>query len=129
MEGLQESHLVQELQQRSEDLEKIPVLIGNEVWKVYEVDGGYSPDSDMHIVELIVPLQKPGGPPPSTQSGKHEIHVEGAAFWMDVVEAVEVDGDDDSLRLAVETYTQEPFSFADELNTDVDKRETEFSHE
>lgn len=120
MKELRESHLVQELKNRSDELEAIPVLIGSNFWEIDDIGGGYSGESDTLILELY------GGSPPSSESDKYEIHVEGAAFWLNIEETVEID---DGLRLVVDGYFEEPFSFADELNEDVDKRETRFEHD
>lgn len=128
MEDLRNSHLAEELQQASTELDAIPVILGNDVWKVYEISGGYNQKTDTHVLDLTVPLQKPGGSAPSTSSGVVEVHVEGSAWFLEVSRTKELDEDDGyTLRAYVTNYERNPHSFVDALKDNVDKRETRYS--
>lgn len=125
------SHLVAEMAASSEDMIKIPTLIGDTVVYFHDVDGHYDRENEHHCVELIHRAQGPDTPPKTLESTCIETHMEDAYYYL-LVEGVNREGvetypeDDFRLVLDVIDYQTGPFSFAEELQKPIDRRETEY---
>lgn len=148
-EILAASHLVEEMKHFSEEMEMFPVLIGEFVGYFHSVQGGYSravsgSDTDSghpgpafegegyHVVNLIHEVHGPDSPPNKTYAEQVEVHLDDQYFFFeveDVWEFGDYPDEDYVLSLKVTGYRQGPFAFSEQLQTEVDKRETEYEWE
>lgn len=128
-EILAASHLVEEMKHFSEEMDMFPVLIGEFVGYFHDVQGGYHRSEGYHVVNLIHEVQGPDSPPNKTYAEQVEIHLDDQYFFFeveDVWEFGDYPDEDYTLSLKVTGYRQGPYAFSEQLQTDVDKRETEF---
>lgn len=126
------SHLVAELHTEVSEMELFPVLLGTHVAEFHNVDGGYHKSKGFHVLNLIHEVQGHGSPfHGDVYQSEVEIHADG--YWNLDVEGIREYGDypdeDYVLSLEVTDYRSGPYSFAEELQMDIDKRETEYSYE
>lgn len=130
-EILDSSHLVAELQEECRSVDSFPVLLGRNVATFHDVEGGYHRSEGYHVVNLIHEVQGDDSPPSDVYHPEVEIHLDG--FWCLEVEDVREYGnypeENYVLSLQVTGYQGGPYSFSDELQEDVDKRETEYNYE
>jgi hypothetical protein len=131
-EILAASHLVEEMKHCSEQMEMFPVLIDDFVGYFHDVQGGYHRSENYHVVNLIHEVQGPDSPPNKTHAEWVEVHMNDCYFYLEV-EAVWEFGDypdeDYTLSLKVTGYRDGSYAFSEELQTEVDKRETEHEWE
>lgn len=131
-EVLETSHLVEELQHHSSEMELFPVLIGTHVGYFHDVGGGYHRNEGCHIVNLIHEVQGPESPPNKTRAAEIETHLDGRYFYFEVEDVAEYGDYPDeeyTLSLKVTGYRDGPYAFSDVLKEDCDKRETEHEWE
>lgn len=129
-EILDSSHLVAELQEECRSVDSFPVLLGRNVATFHDVEGGYHRSEGYHVVNLIHEVQGDGSPPSDVRHSEVELHLD--KYWyLEVEDVREYTGanEDYVLSLQVTGYRGGPYSFSDELQEDVDKRETEYSYE
>jgi hypothetical protein len=136
--SLSTSHIVQELQQESADMDEFPALIGSsQIGYFHDIDGGYShgvsgsdSNSGYHVVNLIHRVQGHGSPPNKTYAKSVELHLDDWYYNLTVVDAhtmSEYPDDDFVLSLKVTDYMMGRQSFSEALSADIDRREQEFS--
>lgn len=131
-EILDASHLVTEMREDSEMLESFPVLLGENVATFHDIDGGYHNNNGYHVVNLIHTVQGDGSPPSDVRHDEVEAHLDGRYYYLEVsgvTEYQQYPQEDYFLSLHVTGYERGPYSFSDELQKEVDKRETEYSYE
>lgn len=126
---LSTSHLVEEMQAESGDMDDFPVLIGKNVERFHEVSGGYHRDEGYHIVRLEHLVQGDGSPPSEDFAKSVEVHLDESSYYLEVEGGFsygDYPNEDYVLCLKVTGYVKEPYSFADEMDVAVDKRETRY---
>lgn len=126
-ELLKTSHLIQEMQAESSEMQMFPVLIDEQVGYFHDIDGGYS--NDHHIVNLIHRVQGPDSPPNKIYADTIELHLADNFYHLDVADIYEMDSypdDDYVLSLKVTDYMIGEYSFSEAMSEDIDKREQEF---
>ena len=130
-EVLVKSHIVEEMKPQASEMVEFPVLLGSHVANFHSVDGGYHRHNGYHIIKLIHEVQGPGSPfGGDVRHANIEIHLDDY-FWLEVADITEFDErypkDDYVLMLKVTGYEHGPYAFSDELQSEVDNRETEYS--
>lgn len=130
---LSPSVLVQNMESEMSEEEKTPVLFGDDVYHVHDVEGGYDHDSGQHVVTFFHRVQGEGTRPDSPTAPSVEVHTSEAFYRLSVEDRIEWGREypdkDYALTLYVSAYQSGPYTFRDELLTDVDKREQEFSYD
>jgi hypothetical protein len=134
VELLDSSHLVEEMGAATSSVDVFTVLLGNSVARFHDVDGGYHRSGGYHVVNLIHRVQGRGSPPPSHEPvGAHaEAHIGDTYFYLEVGGEYNLGAypDDDYVcSLQVTGYEQGPYSFADELMQNIDKRHQEYEYD
>lgn len=126
---LDKSHIVEEMKDSAFGVDVFPVLIGEQIGKFHDVDGGYDREQGCHIVNLIHRVQGLGSPPRKKYSDTIEIHLDDYYFLevADVWQYGDYPSDDYTLSLRVTGYQHGPYAFSEALSEDIDKREQEFS--
>lgn len=128
-EVLDASHIVQELQGDSEDMDLFPALIDGQIGYFHEIDGGFDRSEGHHIVNLIHKVQGIDSPPNKTDAPTVELHLDTWFYNLHVEDSL-VMGDypdeDFVLSLVVTDYQMGKYSFSDAMRTDIDKRHQEF---
>jgi hypothetical protein len=113
-------------------MEAFPVLIGTNVETFHDIDGGYHRSGGYHIVNLIHFVNNVSSPPSHINAKNIELHLDQLCLTLATDSRVEL-GDypdeDYVLSLQVTDYQSSKYTFADELQQNIDKRETEFSWE
>lgn len=128
---LDRSHLVNEMQADSRDVEMFPVLIGSQIGYFHDVDGGYDRNNDWHVVNLIHRVQGADSPPNKIYSDTIEAHLDDQFYHLDVADVWqmgEYPDDDFVLSLKVTDYMTGPYSFSEAMSIDIDNREEEYTH-
>lgn len=115
-----------------EEIDIIPVLFGDEVYRFHDIEGGYDKESDEHVITLIHRVQGDGSPPDDPIAKSVEVHT-GESFYNfslnDITHWNQGYPDDDyALTLFVDKYQQGEYTFRDALLADIDGREQEFSY-
>lgn len=136
-ELLATSYLIEEMKHFSGEMDVFPVLIGDFVAYFHDVSGGYHRSGGYNVVNLIHKVQGQNSPPSKTYADQVEVHFDGQYFFFeveDVWEFSDAEGRDypDAnyvLSLKVIDYRQGPYAFSEQLQTEVDKRETEYQWE
>lgn len=130
---LSPSVLVENMSDEMSETSKTPVLFGNSVRHVHDVEGGYDHDSGQQVVTLFHRVQGEGTRPDSPTSPSVEVHTSESFYTLSVEDRDEWRPDypqeDYALTLYVSGYQRGPYTFRDELLASIDKRETEFSYE
>jgi hypothetical protein len=116
------------------ELDRVPVLFGDDVYYFHDVEGGYSRDSGTHFVTLIHRVQGDGTPPDNPSARSVEVHTDKAYYTLSAEDATYWDedypDDDYAITLEVSSYQTGPYSFAENLTDDsIDERETEVSYD
>jgi hypothetical protein len=127
---LDRSHLVDGIQFKCEGRETFSALLDKNVATFHEVSGGWNPDDEYHVINLIHTVQGSGSPTTGTSPDVGELHIGDDFFWLDVLDSREYnDYPDDSyiLSLHVSDYEMgEDLGFGAELTAPIDRRETRF---
>ena len=129
---LETSHFVEELQHSVEEHGGMfPVLVGeSEIAYFHDVDGGYSPERNAHIINFIHHVQGPESPSNKTHADSYEAHLADRYFYIEADDVYEMgDYPDENFVLSIQAANcmigLETFSKA--LTADVDKRVSEYS--
>lgn len=126
---LRGSLLIEEIRTDVQQRETFPVLINKKVAHFHDVQGGYDESTGCHVVSLIHRVQGDGSPTRTDNEINVEIHGDSKAFSLDVHDRYsfgEYPDADYTLCLQVQDYTITDRSFADEMDAEIDKRETRF---
>jgi len=129
---LETSHFVEELQHSVEEHDGMfPVLVGeSEIAYFHDVDGGYSPERNAHVINFIHRVQGPDSPANKTQADSYEAHLADRYFHITADDSFEMgDYPDENFVLSIEASDCMigPHTFSEALTADVDKREGEYS--
>lgn len=129
---LDRSHLVAEMKASCSEMRTFPVIISDRVSYFHDVSGGYNREEGHHVVNLIHEVQGPNTPPSEFYAPHIEAHMDDAYYYL-TVKDVQPDNTDSypesdfMLSVHVIDYQTGKYTFADELQAPVDKRETEYS--
>jgi hypothetical protein len=133
MSLLSPSVLIENMSDEMADSDKTPVLFGDTVRHVHDVQGGYDHDSGQQVVTLIHRVQGEGTRPDAPTSPSVEVHTSESFYTLSVEDRHEWGSDypdeDYALTLYVSGYQSGPYTFHDELLSDIDGREQEFSYD
>lgn len=127
-EVLAASHLIEEMINYADMMEKFPVIIGDDIAYFHTIDGGYHRSGEYHIVNLTHTVQGPESPRDTTYSENVEAHLDGQYFFFTVEDSWsfgDYPNEPHILSLKVSDYQQGPYSFSEELQLDIDKRHQE----
>jgi|APHM01.1.fsa_nt_gi hypothetical protein len=121
------------IEQDVEDCEQFPVLFDGNVTHYHDAEGGYLHQEGVHLVTLIHRVQGKGSPAfrePMAESV--EIHAPESVYTLSVTDMTHWDRnypeEDYAVTLFVDEFRQDKYTFHDELLTEIDKREQEFSY-
>lgn len=125
------SEFVANMRYESSDWEMFPVLIGTRVEFFHDVNGGYNREELHHVVNLVHEVQSPESPPNLTHADQYEVHLDSYYYFTPDEITVHDEYPDEDFVISVKTTDPRSgeFSFAEELQEDIDKRVTEYSYE
>lgn len=131
-EVLAQSHLAEEMRHHANGEELFPVLLGEQVEYFHDVGGGYHRSEGYHVINLIHRIQGPESPPSNPSTDSIEAHIGDSYFYLESEDEWsfgDYPDEDYTLSLKVTGYQEGPYAFTEELQTEVDKRETDYEWE
>lgn len=129
---LSASHLVEEMIEDAQNLDIFPVLIGQNVAYFHDIEGGYNRDGGYHVLSLVHEVQGERSPSSHDYAKAVEVHLDDSAYYLEidgVYSFGEYPDEDYTLCLKVTGYNQLPYTFSDQLQRNIDKREEEISYD
>lgn len=125
--------LTANIEQDVSDCEIVPVLFDGSVMRYHDMEGGYLHDDGLHLVTLIHRVQGKGSPNfREPMANSVEIHASESVYTLTIEDMIYWDRDypenDYAVTLFVSDFEQDEYTFHDELLTEIDGREQEFSY-
>lgn len=121
---LRKSHLIADID--ANDDGDIVALVDGYAYPFSDVAGGFNPEKDAHLVQLLEPEREPA----ETAKRRYELHCDDRAYSLNVGDAYTYeDNGTYALCLRVIDYEIHPYSFRDALLNDIDGRETRYTYD
>lgn len=116
-EFLERSELVEQLQADAETLHSFPAVIDGLVRHFNEIDGGYSEDSEYHVINLISDDESSVLRLSDEQADTtdYELHLEDKVWTLDVVDSYIFRNGRSTLTIVVSGYAGHDYTFVEQL--------------